>query len=107
MDAGILARLLRSDAASERIRRLLDQDGERPWRNLSTQVPIAAVADPLRRGPHLWLLRPEDASGLEFDRVYSICSGLEPIEHHYRALSRAREHFVLLFAERDPFAERP
>ena len=107
VDAGILARLLRSDAASERIRRLLDQDGERQWRNLPSQIPVTALADPLRSGPHLWLLRPEDAAGLEFDRVYSICSGFEPVEHHYRALGRTREHFVMLYAERDPLAERP
>ena len=104
--SGILAKLLESDAATGRIGQYLEADGDEAWRSIPARVEIEILVDPLRPGPHLWLLRTDEAAGLEFDRVYALCSGHEAPEHHYAALSRCRETFTVLYSEADPFADR-
>lgn len=104
--SGILSRVLDSDAARGRIAQLLEEDGTEPWRAVPGRIDVDLLEQPLGVGARLWLLRTAESAGLEFDHVYALCSGHESPEHHFAALSRARESFTLLYAERDPFEDR-
>lgn len=99
----LLEGVRRSDAASGRLERYVEDHAAQPWTSLIRGLDPEVLLDPQGPGRHLWILSGEDLPGMVFDNVYYLCTGHEPGEPHYRVLARTTRRLHVLYSERDPY----